>query len=169
MLTIVKRTPLKRTGFKKPSYEEVIKKQKAKKVVKKKVVKKKKPKLKTLKTLRNRNDKLLTPLVKERDSMCLLCPYANPPRCNETQVAHHHVHKARSSALRYEMDNLINLCNQCHLMLHNNESYWASVIVRLKGIEWFTELEKKKDIIQKVNRQWYEDWHVKLKEYETNL
>jgi 5-methylcytosine-specific restriction endonuclease McrA len=153
---------LKRSGFRKPSYEEVIKNQKAKKVVKKKPTKKKKPKLKTLKTLRNRNDKLLTPLVKKRDEMCLLCPYANPPRCNPTQVAHHHVHKSQSSALRYEMDNLINLCNPCHMMLHNNESYWASVIVKLKGLDWFEDLERKKHVIQKVNRQWYEDYYKKL-------
>lgn len=96
----------------------------------------------SLKTARNKADSLLTPLIKQIHPRCLLCPFAG--RNNPTQVAHHHVHKSSSTRLRYEVPNLIPLCNQCHLMLHQNESFWASKIVQLRGIEWFNEIERMK-------------------------
>jgi 5-methylcytosine-specific restriction endonuclease McrA len=87
-------------------------------------------------------DKLLTPLVKKLSPKCLLCG-------NPTQVAHHHVHKSKSLVLRYDLRNLIPLCNGCHFKLHYNESYWASKIVEKKGLKWFKELDKKKNEIIK--------------------
>lgn len=86
---------------------------------------------------------------------CLLCG-------KNTEVAHHHVHKSKSNRLRYELDNLIPLCHHCHLVLHNNESYWASKVVQIKGLEWFNELEKKKNEYVKVDRYFYEENHEKL-------
>jgi 5-methylcytosine-specific restriction endonuclease McrA len=104
----------------------------------------------TTKSLRNKCDKLLTPIVKKLHPRCLLCG-------EPTQVAHHHIHKSKSSALRYDLDNLIPLCHSCHLALHCNESYYASKIVKIKGIKWFDKLEKRKNKIVKTNLAWYEE------------
>ena len=82
-------------------------------------------------------DKLLTPWIKQIHPTCLLCG-------GETQVAHHHCHKSKSLVLRYDEQTLIPLCSSCHLKLHWNESYWASMIVKIKGLEWFSYIEKKK-------------------------
>jgi len=106
-------------------------------------------KLPNLKTVRNKADALLTPIIKAQHPKCLLCPHSG--RSNDTQVAHHHVHKSKSTRLRYEMANLINLCHACHVMLHNNESFWASKIVQIKGVEWFNKLERQKNEIVKAD------------------
>jgi hypothetical protein len=95
-------------------------------------------------------DALLTPLVKLKHPVCLL--RGHTPNCTyNTEVAHHHVHKSKSLILRYNLDNLIPLCNHCHLMLHCNESFWASKIVQIKGVEWFNKLELEKNQIMKPN------------------
>lgn len=107
-------------------------------------------------TVRNKADALLTPLIKEMHPRCLLCPFATEPRSNPTQVAHHHVHKSQSTRLRYEIDNLIPLCNQCHLMLHNNESFWASKIVEIRGLDWFRNLERLKNEYVKADWRYYQ-------------
>lgn len=110
-------------------------------------------------TLRNKCDKLLTPIIIKRHPRCLLCN-------NPTQVAHHHVHKSKSFVLRYDFDNLINLCHSCHLALHMDESYYASKIVSIKGLNWFSGLEKRKNQILKNGSSFYE---VKLKELQDLL
>ncbi len=107
-------------------------------------------------------DALLTPIVKIIHPVCILNGHAKG--CTyDTQVAHHHVHKSKSLILRYNFDNLINLCHHCHLMLHMNESFWASKIVQIKGLDWFEALEKEKNKIYKPN---YNEIYDKLKEKE---
>ena len=120
---------------------------------------KKKP---TLKTLRNKTDKLLSPIVKLQDPVCLLCS-------KPTQVGHHFIKKSTSSRLRYELSNIINLCNPCHCALHHNESYYSSKIIAIKGLEWFEELEKIKNDYNKVDRYFYEENYTKLKEQLDDL
>lgn len=120
----------------------------------KKSVTKKKKKTR-IQTLRDKCDKLLTPIVRLRNPACLLCG-------SPTQVAHHHVHKSKSLVLRYDIDNLINLCNKCHFKLHQDESYWASVIVKSKGLRWFNKLEKRKNQTIKGSEDWYEEQLLKL-------
>lgn len=89
-------------------------------------------------------DKLLTPIVIKQSPKCLF--YGVNKECTgNTQVAHHHCHKSKSLILRYDFENLINLCHHCHLMLHFNESYWASKVVQIKGLEWFAYIEKTKN------------------------
>lgn len=114
----------------------------------------------SIKTLRNKVDKLLTPWVIKKHKRCLLCP-------NKAQVAHHHVHKSQSSRLRYEEINLIPLCTPCHCKLHHNESYWASKVVEIKGVEWFKKLDKMKNEIVKTDRYFYEENYNRIKN-ETN-
>lgn len=113
-----------------------------------KVSKLKKPKLPSPRALQKKCDALLTPIIKAKYPKCLLCGQA-------TQVAHHHVHKSKSLILRYDLDNLINLCNSCHFALHQNESYYASLIVQIKGMMWFEGLQKKKDKILRTSPMWY--------------
>ena len=82
-------------------------------------------------------DKLLSPLVKSISPECMLCG-------KPTQVAHHFFHKSKCLALRYRVENLINLCNGCHYMLHFDEGYWAGKIIEIRGMKWFKKLDKVK-------------------------
>lgn len=102
----------------------------------------------TLKGMRKKADDLLTPIVIKLNPRCMLCGMSS-------QVAHHHVHKSKSTRLRYELDNLIPLCHSCHLKLHHNESYWASVIVRKKGQSWFDRLDRVGQEIVKADVYYY--------------
>jgi hypothetical protein len=89
-------------------------------------------------------DKLLSPIVKKLNPTCLF--WGRVQGCTkDTQVAHHHCHKSKSLILRYDIKNLVNFCNHCHLMLHWNESYWASKVVEIKGLAWFRYIEKTKN------------------------
>ena len=114
-------------------------------------------KLPKLSTVRNKCDALLTPIVKGMNPYCLLC------KVNKTEVAHHHKHKSSSTRLRYELTNLINLCNSCHFALHQNESYYASKIVEINGIEWFKKLDRLGTEIVKADVHWYMAQYERLK------
>jgi len=116
----------------------------------------------TPKSLRKKCDDLLTPLIKKMSPACLLCG-------RKTEVAHHHVHKSKSTVLRYTIENLIPLCNHCHLALHWNESYWASKIVQLKGIAWFNKLEREKNKIVKADIIFYQTNYGRLKKLYEQL
>ena len=93
---------------------------------------------------------------------CFLCGV-------KTQVAHHFIHKSKSSALRYDLDNLIPLCHHCHLMLHHNESKWAGMIINQKGLEWFNDLQRRGNEIVKTTQQWYEVHLERLKKIYDGL
>lgn len=126
----VKRTPVKsqnRSGASKP---------------------KKRDKLPSVKTVRNRCDKLLTPIIKKKYPYCLLCG-------SETQVAHHHIKKSTSSSCRYYMPNLIPLCHHCHLRLHSDELYWCGRVIKIMGMEWLDDLESQKKIYTKTDVHYY--------------
>lgn len=105
-------------------------------------------KLPKVSTMRTKCDNLLTPIIIAKFPYCLLCQ-------KSTEVAHHHIHKSKSTRLRYELDNLINLCQMCHLRLHHNESFWASKIVELKSVEWFKRIEKLGQEIVKADVHYY--------------
>lgn len=115
-----------------------------------------KGKVKSVSTLRNSCDKLLTPIIKKLYPRCLLCG-------NETQVAHHHIKKSTSSALRYYIPNLIPLCNKCHLRLHCDEILWTGRIIVIKGLDWLADLEEKKNQLVKTNSGWYQEHLERLK------
>jgi hypothetical protein len=42
-------------------------------------------------------------------------------------------------------------------MLHHNESFWASKVVEIKGLDWFKRLEKEKYKMIKTNKAYYEE------------
>lgn len=123
-------------------------------------------KLPTVKSMRNKCDKLLTPIIKAQHPECFLKGSKN---CNfHSQVAHHHIKKSRSSALRYDLENLIPLCNSCHLMLHQNESKWVLELIERKGIEWAQSL-KEKDVMVKTDVHFYIENYGRLKEIYDEL
>lgn len=150
---------MKRSGFSKPSYEEAIAKKKAKQatrtLLKRSKLTSKRAKVPKVTTLRNKADKMLTPIIKAMYPECLLKQSQN---CAfETQVAHHHIKKSQSTSVRYDLDNLIPLCHACHLMLHSQETTWASYIVGLKGLEWWNNLYTKSRASIKADRFWYQE------------
>jgi 5-methylcytosine-specific restriction endonuclease McrA len=132
---------MKRSGFKKKKTKP-MKRTKLKKVS-------------SLGTLRNKCDKLLSPLIVKIYGKCELCG-------KPAQVAHHFVHKSKSNKLRYEIINLIPLCNSCHFALHQNESEYAARIVKIRGLLWFDTLEILKRETIKVNRKHYEEVYKEL-------
>lgn len=166
---------MKRSGFKQKTPEQIkeanerkrerdLKKQKEarqRKVPKPtKKPAKRKNKLPTVKSMRNKADKLLTPIIKAQHPECFL---KSSSSCNfYTQVAHHHIKKSRSSALRYDLENLVPLCNSCHLMLHQNESKWVLELIERKGIEWAQSL-KEKDVLVKTDVHFYIENYERLK------
>jgi hypothetical protein len=99
-------------------------------------------------TIRNKCDHLLTPIIKKMHPSCLLCG-------SDTQVAHHHVHKSKSTRLRYEIDNLIPLCGSCHVKLHQNESYWGSKVTEIRGLDWFQRIDRMGREIVKADVHYY--------------
>lgn len=120
----------------------------------------KRKKAPSLKTLRTKTDKLLTPWICGKHKRCLLCP-------SPSTVAHHFIYKSQSSRLRYEEENLIPLCKICHFKVHHHENYYASKIVEIKGVAWFQKLDKMKHEYVKVDRFFYEENYNRIKQYET--
>lgn len=161
---------MKRTGFKPKTIDEVnainaarLAKYKAaapkvpkprKKPVKSKLGgNKKKSKLPTVKTMRNKCDKLLTPIIKKMYPTCIFTG-------EETQVAHHAIKKSTSSSLRYYLPNLIPLTHKAHMRLHADEILWTGKLIEVKGMEWWQDLMEKKEVYTKC------DVHHYISEYE---
>lgn len=144
------KTALKRTGFKQTGKKPSLKRKSPKKVVKR-------LKLPSTKTVRNRCDKLLTPIIKVMQPNCLLCG-------GETQVAHHHIKKSTSNSCRYYIPNLIGLCHKCHSTLHHDELLWCGRVVRIMGLAWLDDLEAKKRENSKCDVHWYLNHEARLRD-----
>ena len=106
------------------------------------------PKLPSIKTVRNKADSLLTPIVKITTPRCEACGH-------DTEVAHHWIEKSRSTFLRYDFRNLIALCHSCHAKIHNTFGNSvtgcldvAEIIIKKRGDEWRAQLAK--DAIKQV-------------------
>ena len=125
----------------------------------------KKPKKKgrdPIKTLRNKCDGLLTPIVKKMHTECLLCG-------NETQVAHHHLRKSTSNACRYYIPNLVPLCTICHCKLHHDEILWTGRVVEIMGFDWLHDLEEKKKETVKISQTYYKEHFERLTKIHDSL
>jgi len=118
-------------------------------------------------TVRNKADNLLTPIVRAQNPYCLLMGSQNCAKV--TQVAHHHVHKSKSSRLRYDLENLIPLCGACHVMLHNDESFWGAKVAQIKGDAWFRYIEKAKHELVKTDVHFYIEAHTRLQKILAEL
>jgi 5-methylcytosine-specific restriction endonuclease McrA len=109
----------------------------------------------TTQKLRDEADALCTPVGKKFHPKCELCGA-------ETEVAHHFYHKSQSNRLRYEPDNLIGLCTNCHCKLHHNENIWSNAIRDIRGEEWYRTLTAKKYETIKTDKGFYEEAIIKL-------
>ena len=104
-----------------------------------------------IKTLRKDADSLLQEVGRLTNDRCVIC--GRPYSC-----LHHFFPKSSCSALRYDLDNCIPVCNGCHLGFHSKRSaYFIGKIVCVRGKEWFESLEKKKVSYLKVNIGYYKD------------
>jgi len=155
---------MKRSGFRKQSIEEIKAKQAIKRVKDKAKPKKtfKKDKLPTVKSMRNKCDALLTPIIKKMYPTCLL---TGAP----TEVAHHHVKKSESSALRYYLPNLIPLTHKAHMALHSHETIYSSKIVAIKGLDWWEDIEREKRTSVKTDVHFYIENYNRLKDIYDSL
>lgn len=123
---------------------------------------KKREKLPSAKTMRSKCDKLLTPIIKLMYPHCLLTG-------QPTEVAHHHVKKSKSNALRYYIPNLIPLTHHAHLKLHCDETYWSSKIVEIKGLEWWKDIEREKQKTVKTDVHFYIENYNRLSALKEEL
>lgn len=121
----------------------------------------KRKKLPAAKTVRNKCDKMLTPIIRAQHPYCFL--RASENCAGFTQVAHHHVLKSKCTRLRYELDNLIPLCTSCHCMLHAHETYWSSKIVEMKGLDWWKKLDAVRHETVKADVHFYLDHYERLR------
>lgn len=155
---MLRRTPLKRgtsqmkrSGFKRATTRPKL----TSKPLKRKKVTTKRSKLPTVKSMRNKCDALLTPIIKKMYPYCLLTG-------EPTEVAHHHIKKSESSALRYYLPNLIPLTHKAHMALHSHETIYSSRIVAIKGIDWWNDLEAKKREYTKCDVHFYIENYERL-------
>ena len=113
--------------------------------------------------LQKKCDSYLTPIVKQQSEMC-------EAGCgNYTQVGHHWIEKSRSARLRYEIENIIPLCNSCHSKIHNRFGNnivggvdIAEVIIKKRGRDWFNRMNKLQGEMIKTNKAYYEEQLEKL-------
>lgn len=101
------------------------------------------------------------------------------PRCEacgaKTQVGHHWIEKSRSNLLRYDLKNIIPLCNSCHTKIHNlfgssvtGSLKIAEIIIKKRGEEWKKEMERLATKTVKTGRGYWLEQLGKVKEWINN-
>ena len=118
-----------------------------------------------IKTLRNKADRLYQEVGRKENDCCLVCG-------GEYSCLHHFFPKSVSSALRYNLENGIPICQRCHFRHHSaNDPIIHATIVRIKGDEWLQRLEKDKHKIINTSQTYYKNiinnLEDKLKQYDT--
>ena len=107
---------------------------------------KKKPKISTL---RNKADKLFQEIGRLSYNKCIVCG-------GEYSCLHHYHPKSSCSALRYDLQNGVPICQGCHLKLHCGNPDIQNAINMNMGLAWVEELEwKKYNIKVKTNDEYY--------------
>jgi len=115
----------------------------------------------------------LTKIQKTCDALLQIAVKAQNPVCEacgaKTQVAHHWIEKSRSSFLRYDLRNLIPLCNPCHAKIHNifgnsvvGGLNVAEIIIDKRGRDWKNLMDQLQPTYQKVNVGWLESVKERL-------
>ena len=111
-----------------------------------------KPKKKLkLSTLRNKADRKMQETGRKVYNKCMVCSGAY-------SCLHHFFPKSRSSALRYDWENLIPICQGCHFAHHNGDPRIHIEVIKIKGMDWYEALEwKKNNKTVKPSKGYYED------------
>lgn len=119
----------------------------------------KKPKLKSVKYLRKKADRVLQDWGRRQNRKCEICG-------GKYSCLHHFFPKSKSNNLRYDKDNLIFICVGCHFSHHNGDPRPHASVLERRGQEWYKTLLQKKNKIQKINKQFYQD---AINKYEKDL
>lgn len=124
-------------------------------------------KAKTSAQLRKIADKELQIANKRLNKACEACGGAN-------QVGHHWIEKSRSSFLRYDLRNIIPLCNSCHSKIHNifgnsivGGLNIAETIINKRGREWKELMDKLQPTYVKTDTFFYQSNIDRLKKLST--
>lgn len=69
----------------------------------------------------------------------------------EATCCHHYVYKSQSNFLRYNLDNLVRICPECHTRHHKSgDSEIMSRVIVKRGIEWEQGLQSQRRTPQKL-------------------
>lgn len=98
---------------------------------------------------RNKADKAIQEWGRQTYTSCLVC--GRPMSC-----LHHYYPKSVSSALRYDKNNLIPICQGCHFSHHNGNPEIHNIINRKKGEGWLKKLKENKEKIIKISKGYYQ-------------
>ena len=110
-------------------------------------MKKKVKKLKTIGQLKKQADRALQDFFRKIKTKCEICK-------NPYQVAHHFIKKSQSNYLRYDIKNLIFICQSCHSKFHSFSDALMTVwVYRLRGAKWMKYIEKHRHLLKKDNRE----------------
>ena len=100
-------------------------------------------------------DALLQQVNKKLHKHCEACG-------GENQVGHHWIEKSRSNFLRYRLENIVPLCNSCHVKIHNKFGNnvvgalkVAEIIIKKRGMEWKEEMERLQPTYVKTDVSFY--------------
>lgn len=113
-----------------------------------------------MKYWRNKCDRLLQEINRKINKRCEVCG-------KHTTVGHHFFPKSVSSALRYDWDNIIPLCNGCHFKHHNGNPTIHAVVIGKRGLFWYDNLEKKRHKIIKISISYYKKIYDELSSKNT--
>ena len=105
------------------------------------------PKRTRIKRLKKKCDKALQDYYRSLMRNCESC-FVKP-----ANVAHHHVPQSRSNNLRYDDDNLILLCQGCHMMHHNGDPRISHNYRENKPRDWEEQLLEKQYVFKKYGEE----------------
>lgn len=97
---------------------------------------------------RNKADRALQEANRRLKPKCEFCG-------KDSQVGHHFFPKSTASALRYDMSNIVSLCNGCHFSHHNGNPQIHARIILQRGEQWYKDLLKRKSQIIKPSKSYY--------------
>ena len=102
-----------------------------------------------IKRLRSQADALLQEIARLEHSVCEVCG-------RPVAAGHHFFPKGSAAELRYDLQNIVGLCNGCHVQHHRvgNPEIHAKVI-RDRGEEWYDDLYSRKAFRRNRNRDYY--------------
>ena len=91
-----------------------------------------------MKVKNHNKDKEWSKKVIERDGQCILCGESR-----EGYLASHHWYKTRRiKATRWEVDNGVALCFQCHRFAHDKPEEFKVRLKEVKGDKWVNDREE---------------------------